>query len=250
MKTFIFENKDEMGAAAAHCAAGLIKDSIKTKGSANIILATGASQFEMLANLVSFSDIDWSKVRMFHLDGYIGISETHPASFKRYLRERFVKKVPSLKMVCWVEADKEDPEQECRRLGDIILAHPIDVAMVGFGENGHLAFNDPPADFETEKPYIVVALDKKCRQQQVGEGWFKSLDEVPTQAVSMSIKQIMKSKYIVTTVPDERKAIAVKNALEDEVTNMCPASILQKHPNCTVFLDKYSSSLLAKYKNQ
>lgn len=246
MKTFIFENKDKMGSAAARYAADLIKNSIKTKGSANIILATGVSQFEMLTNLVSFSDVDWSKVAMFHLDGYIGIPETHPASFKKYLRERFVEKVPSLKMVCWVEADKKDPEQECRRLGDIISTYPIDVAMVGFGENGHLAFNDPPADFETEKPYIVVALDKKCREQQAGEGWFKSLEEVPTQAISMSIKQIMKSKYIIATVPDERKAIAVKNALEGEVANICPASILQKHPNCTVFLDKYSSSLLKK----
>ena len=137
-----------------------------------------------------------------------------------------------------------DADKECERLGDLIRKHPIDVALVGIGENGHLAFNDPPADFETEEPYIVVELDEACRKQQLGEGWFNTLEDVPQQAISMSIKQIMKSKYIICSVPDSRKAIAVKNTLTQPVSNLYPASILQLHPDCIFFLDKDSASML------
>ena len=233
-----------MGAAAATAAAQTINKAIEAKGRANIILATGASQFEMLQNLVNAQNVDWSKVTMFHLDEYIDMAEDHPASFRKFLKERFVEKVPALKAVYFVAGDTGDPQQECRRVGSLITEHPIDAAMIGIGENGHLAFNDPPADFEAEEPYLVVKLDERCRKQQLGEGWFETLEQVPRQAISMSIRQIMKSKCLIVTVPDQRKAEAVKNALEGKMTPMCPASILQQHGNCKIFLDTEAASLL------
>jgi len=244
MEKFIYKTKQEMGAAAAAEAARAIKKAIEEHGRANIILATGASQFEMLKNLVQAEAVDWLKVTMFHLEEYIDMSEDHPASFRKFLKERFVDKVPGLKAVHFVAGDTGDPQQECRRVGSLISEHPIDAAMIGIGENGHLAFNDPPADFETEEPYLVVELDEKCRKQQLGEGWFETLEAVPRQAISMSIKQIMKSKCLIVTVPDRRKAEAVKNALEGQVTPMCPASILQQHNNCKIFLDAEAASHL------
>jgi glucosamine-6-phosphate deaminase len=244
MEKFIYRTKQEMGAAAAAAAARAIKKAIEEHGRANIILATGASQFEMLNNLVKTDTFDWSKVTMFHLDEYIDMAEDHPASFRKFLKERFVEKVPGLKAVHFIAGDTGNPQEECRRVGSLITEYPIDVAMVGIGENGHLAFNDPPADFETEEPYLVVELDEKCRMQQLGEGWFETLEQVPRQAISMSIRQIMKSSCLIVTVPDERKAEAVKKALEGEVTPMCPASILQQHGNCKIFLDTEAASLL------
>jgi len=244
MEKFIYKTKQEMGAAAAAAAARAIKKAIEEHGRANIILATGASQFEMLKNLVQAEAVDWAKVTMFHLDEYIDMAEDHPASFRKFLKERFVDKVPGLKAVHFVAGDTGDPLQECRRVGSLINEHPIDAAMIGIGENGHLAFNDPPAEFETEQPYLVVELDEKCRKQQLGEGWFETLEAVPRQAISMSIKQIMKSRRLIVTVPDRRKAGAVKNALEGEVTPMCPASILQQHDNCKIFLDAEAASRL------
>jgi glucosamine-6-phosphate deaminase len=244
MEKLIYKTKQEMGAAAAAVAAQAIKKAIDEHGRANIILATGASQFEMLKNLVQAETVDFSKVTMFHLDEYIDMAEDHPASFRKFLKERFVEKVPGLKAAYFIAGDTGDPQQECSRVGSLITEHPIDVAMIGIGENGHLAFNDPPADFETEEPYIIVELDEKCRKQQLGEGWFERLQQVPWQAISMSIKQIMKSGCLIVTVPDQRKAEAVKNALEGEVTPMCPASILQQHGNCKIFLDAEAASLL------
>lgn len=244
MKRAVYKTKGDMGAAAGSTAAGAIRRAIADKNQANIILATGASQFEMLEHLTSVDTIDWSKVTMFHLDEYIGLGPDHPASFRKYLRERFVDRVGRLKAVHFVHGDAKDPAAECRRLGDLIRAHPIDVACVGIGENGHLAFNDPPADFETEEPYLVVDLDERCRRQQLGEGWFASFEAVPSQAISMSIQQILKSRRIIVTVPDRRKAEAVRNALEGPVTPRCPASILQQHENCFIFLDEPAASLL------
>ncbi len=244
MKRAVYKTKGDMGAAAGSTAAGAIRRAIADKNQASIILATGASQFEMLEHLTSVDTIDWSKVTMFHLDEYIGLGPDHPASFRKYLRERFVDRVGRLKAVHFVHGDAKDPAAECRRLGDLIRAHPIDVACVGIGENGHLAFNDPPADFETEEPYLVVDLDERCRRQQLGEGWFASFEAVPSQAISMSIQQILKSRRIIVTVPDRRKAEAVRNALEGPVTPRCPASILQQHENCFIFLDEPAASLL------
>lgn len=246
MKVEIFNTKKEMGKKAALEAAQKIRQAIQENGAANIILATGASQFDTLHNLVKQPDIDWSKVVMFHLDEYAGMPDTHPASFRKYLKERFVEKVPALKAVHFIEGDQADLNEECRRLDRIISQHPIDVALVGIGENGHLAFNDPPADFDTEEPYLIVELDEACRRQQMGEGWFDTIEDVPKKAISMSVKQIMKSKSIICSVPDKRKAEAVKNCLEGNISNIHPASILQEHPTCTLYLDAESASLLSK----
>jgi glucosamine-6-phosphate deaminase len=245
MNKYVYRTKREVGTAAANSAAQAIRSAIRNRGQANVILATGASQFEMLEQLVAGHGIDWLKVVMFHLDEYIGLGPDHPASFRRYLKERFVDEVAPLKAAYFVRGDADDPAEECRRLGVLIGAHPIDVACIGIGENGHLAFNDPPADFEIQDPYLVVQLDEQCRKQQLGEGWFSKMDEIPSQAISMSIRQILKSKQLVVTVPDMRKARAVKEALEGPVTPDCPASILQQHANCAIFLDEPAASLLA-----
>lgn len=241
MEIIISDSIKEMGEKAAMTGAHLIRKAVSVRGTANIIVATGASQFEMLAALVK-EKVDWSKATAFHLDEYIGLPESHPASFRKYLRERFAGLLP-LKKFNYVNGES-DPLKECERLGDLIREHPVDVAFVGIGENGHLAFNDPPADFETEEPYIVVNLDEACRKQQLGEGWFASLQEVPLQAISMSIRQIMKSKAIICTVPDSRKAEAVRRTMTDPVSPLIPASILREHNNAWLFLDRESSSLV------
>ena len=243
MKKYILNDPAALGNASGKEAAEKIKEAISQKGVANIILATGTSQFETLQQLLGDKEIDWSAVNMFHLDEYIGMPITHKASFRKYLMERFIQKVPSLRAAHLIDGEV-DPASECKRLGQLILEHPIDVCLCGIGENGHLAFNDPPADFETTSPYIVVALDEACRNQQFGEGWFPTLDDVPKQAISMSIHQIMQSAHIICSVPDERKAKAVKDCLENEVSPLYPASILQQHPSCSLYLDKQSSCLL------
>jgi glucosamine-6-phosphate deaminase len=240
----VTENPFELGKAAGAAAAQIIRDAIGANGAASIILATGISQFETLNQLVSEKNIEWDKVVMFHLDEYIGLPVTHPASFRKYLQERFLSMVPALKAAFLINGET-GAKAECTRLGDLITKYPVDVALVGIGENGHLAFNDPPADFDTEQPYIVVQLDEACKRQQLGEGWFKSIEEVPPSAISMSIKQILRSKHIICSVSDARKAAAVKNTLEEPVSNLHPASILQLHPHCICFLDKPAASLLS-----
>lgn len=239
----IHSNKSAMGAAAAVRAAGFLRQAITERGDANLILATGASQFEMLEHLIAL-DVNWSRVTVFHLDEYIGLPITHPASFRKYLKERFEDKVPGLRQFYYVKGDAPDPQAECRRLGTLISSLKIDAACIGIGENGHLAFNDPPADFDTEEPFIIVNLNDACRRQQVGEGWFATLEAVPTQAISMSIRQIMKSAAIICSVPDARKAAAVKNTVEGSVTNLAPASILQTHTQCWLYLDEPAAALL------
>lgn len=242
MEILISENKDVLGKTAAQKGAELIRKAILDNGQANIIVATGASQFEMLNELVK-EDVDWSLVTAFHLDEYIGISEMHPASFRKYLKERFVD-IVSPKEFIYVNGST-DPYDECVRLGKLISRHPIDVAFVGIGENSHLAFNDPPADFETEEAYLVVTLNEACRHQQLGEGWFPTVSDVPEQAISMSIKQIMKSKAIICCVPDLRKAEAVKKTVEGLISPAIPASIMRQHEATWLYLDKDSSSLLS-----
>jgi len=237
-----FSTKEEMGAAAAAHGVSKLQAVLAEKGSASFIVATGASQFEMLAKLAE-ADLPWNKLTGFHLDEYVGLSINHEASFRKYLWERFVCRLP-LPLAAFHFLDgEEDADAECRRASELIEQTSIDVAFVGIGENGHLAFNDPPADFETDQPYLTVDLDDACRQQQFGEGWFPTLDAVPRQAISMSVRQIMKSAAIVCTVPDERKAEAVKNATQGPVTPEVPASILQEHPDCRLFLDVTASSL-------
>lgn len=241
MNLHIYDTKVEMGLAAATYAARNIIEAIQAHGRANLILATGMSQFEMLESLVK-CDIDWSKVTVFHLDEYVGLPASHPASFRRYLKERFADKVTSLAAFHTVNGETTRPDLECERLAGLLQPLQVDVACIGIGENGHLAFNDPPADFNTLSPYLVVNLDEACRRQQVGEGWFPSLEMVPRQAISMSIRQIMKSKVIVCTVPDLRKAEAVRKAVEGPVTDLAPASILQEHSCCELFLDTPAAS--------
>jgi glucosamine-6-phosphate deaminase len=242
MRTQIFETPFELGQAAGSAAAQLIRQSILQKGTCNIILATGTSQFETLKKL-SQEEIEWNKVIMFHLDEYIGLPVTHPASFRKYLRERFLSVVPTLASAHLINGES-DPVAECMRLGKLIREYPTDLALVGIGENCHLAFNDPPADLDTEEPYIIVSLDQACRQQQLGEGWFQSLNDVPTRAISMSVKQILKSKHIICSVPDARKADAVRKTFEKPISNLRPASALQGHSSCTVFLDLESAAQL------
>ncbi len=244
IKTLVTKKKQESGIAAAIQGAKLIREALRKNGRANIIVATGASQFEMLDQLIKEPRIDWTRVTAFHLDEYVGTPITHPASFRKYLWERFVSRLP-LPLAAFHYINGEgDAGAECRRIGAIIAKHPIDVCFAGIGENGHLAFNDPPADFKTKVPYLVVSLDEACRKQQMGEGWFKTLKQVPLQAISMSIHQIMKSKAIILTVPDVRKARAVKDCLTGSVTPRHPASILQRHKSVRCFLDAGSASLL------
>ncbi|MFW5744900.1 MAG: glucosamine-6-phosphate deaminase [Spirochaetota bacterium] len=241
----VSDTTNEMGSAAAEAGATSVREALRARGEATIIVATGASQFTMFERLVELN-VDWTKVTAFHLDEYVGIDSDHPASFRRYLRERFAERLPApLADFAYVQGDAADPQAECARLSALIAARTVDVAFVGIGENGHLAFNDPPADFETTVPYIVVELDEACRRQQMGEGWFETIDDVPARAISMSCREILRSRRIVCTVPDERKADAVACAVEGPVTPTCPASILQEHPDCTLYLDRPAASKLS-----
>ncbi|OYP28353.1 glucosamine-6-phosphate deaminase [Rhodopirellula sp. MGV] len=240
MKTVIAPSAKEMGRYAAEQAAANLRQAIAEKGKAALIVATGASQFEVLSHLVEQPGIDWSSVDGFHLDEYVGIDADHPASFCRYLRERFVSKV-ELASFHYLDGSV-DPLVTIRAAAKAISSIDVDVAMVGIGENGHLAFNDPPADFETEFPYLMVELDEPCRQQQVGEGWFKTIDDVPTHAISMSVKQILKSKYIYCSVPDERKSEAVRKTVLGPVSPDVPASILAEHNATTLIVDEAAAS--------
>ena len=247
MNIRVFDTKRELGLAAAERAAAAIGEAIARAGEARVIAATGASQFEFLDALVATHGIDWGRTDMFHLDEYVGVSDSHPASFRRYLRERIVERVHP-RSFQFLAGDAANPAAECRRVGALLARSPIDVAFVGIGENGHLAFNDPPADFATEEPYLVVELDEACRRQQLGEGWFASLADVPRRAISMSIRQLLKAREILCIVPDARKAKAVSECLEGEVSPLHPSSILQSHPATTVYLDRDSAALLKRQR--
>lgn len=245
MKINIYKNKKETSKEAALQAAFILNETIHRKGTATFIMATGVSQLDFIDTLITESKIDWSKTKMFHLDEYINLSPTHPASFRKYLKEKFISKVDKIQKINLIKGDAADPQKECDRLNQILKNEIVDIAFVGIGENGHLAFNDPPANFEIEDPFIIVNLDSQCRKQQVGEGWFESIKDVPQQAISMSIQQIMKTKNIICTVPGERKAQAVKDCFgTNEISPNYPASILKKHKNCFVFLDYDSAKHL------
>ena len=244
MEIKVFKTKAALGQRAAEQAADIVRRAIAERGIAYLIAATGASQFEFLDALVQ-QKIDWTKVIFFHLDEYVGLPISHPASFRRYLIERIVERVRP-RAFHLINGEVVHVRDECSRLGELISEHTIDAAFVGIGENGHLAFNDPPADFNIDEPYILVDLDAACRQQQVGEGWFNDISEVPTQAISMSIRQILKARQVICIVPERRKAKAVKDCLEYEVSPMHPASILQEHPCTTMYLDRESASLLSR----
>jgi glucosamine-6-phosphate deaminase len=242
MDLAVFRDKYLLASAAAAQAASAIRDSIHKQGGARIIAATGASQFEFLDDLTKAPNIDWKRVEMFHLDEYLDLPPTHPASFRKYLLDRFIHKVgiPRYHLL----DGEADPGKVITAMTAEIRRAPIDVALVGIGENGHLAFNDPPADFETEEAYIVVELDEACRRQQLGEGWFKSLAEVPRRAISMTVRQILKARQIISVVPDARKAQAVAMCFQGEISPLAPASILRTHPDVLVYLDEDSAALL------
>jgi glucosamine-6-phosphate deaminase len=239
----VFDNKKELGKAAAEQASSTIRRAIGARGRARIIAATGMSQVDFLDALTHDDKIDWRNVEMFHLDEYVGLPITHPASFRKYLLERLIHKV-GLANYHLLDGTG-DANETVRVVGEALRSMPVDVAFVGIGENGHLAFNDPPADFQTEEPYLIVELDEACVRQQVGEGWFGSISEVPRRAISMSVRQILKAKEIVCVVPDARKAPAVKLCFDGEISPMAPASILRTHPAATIYLDRASASLLS-----
>jgi glucosamine-6-phosphate deaminase len=239
----IFPDKSSLSRAAAEQAANAIRSALTKHGYARIVAATAASQIEFLDALTKASGIDWSKVEAFHLDEYIGLPVTHPGSFRKMLLEQLIQKT-GIHKYHLLDGDARDPAEVARRVGQKLASFPVDIAFLGIGENGHLAFNDPPADFEVEDPYIVVDLDEACRQQQVGEAWFANISQVPNQALSMSVQQVLKAKEILAVVPDERKARAIKASFAGEVGPMAPASILRTHPNATVYLDKNSASML------
>ncbi len=243
IKVKIFANKEEVGKAAAIAVAEKLDAAISEKGLANLILATGASQFQFLENLQKQA-IDWKKITVFHLDEYKGMPVTHPASFRKYLRERILDKVQP-KQVHYLNGDAPDAEAEVLRYENLLKEHPIDIACIGIGENGHIAFNDPPvADFNDPKLVKVVELDEACRKQQLGEGWFPTFDDVPTHALTLTIPAIMGCKHISCVVPDGRKAEAVYNTLNTEISTACPATILRTHPDTVLYLDSESASKL------
>jgi glucosamine-6-phosphate deaminase len=242
-KIEVFADKYSLGQAAADHAARSLRRAIGDQGRARLVAATGASQFEFLDALTSAPDIDWSRVEVFHLDEYVGLPSTHPASFRKYLFERLIHKV-GITRYYLLDGDG-DPEGSVQKIGSELRSKAVDILFAGIGENGHLAFNDPPADFQVADPYLIVDLDEACRQQQVNEGWFSELTDVPKKAISMSVRQIMCSKEIIVPVPDARKAQAVRACLEGEISPMIPASILRTHPNATIYLDTDSAALLS-----
>jgi glucosamine-6-phosphate deaminase len=242
----VYDDRNTLSRAAAEQAAAVIRDAIAATGRARIVAATGVSQIDFLEALVATPYLLWSKVEMFHLDEYVGIPLDHPASFRRYLLDRFINKAGITRY--HLLDGEHDAEHVADEVGRTLAAAPVDVAFVGIGENGHLAFNDPPADFQTDRPYIIVTLDTACRLQQVGEGWFPRFDDVPTHAISMSVQQILKAREIVCVVPEARKAAAVKACVEGPITPMAPASILRTHPNTTIYLDRDSAGLLRSEK--
>lgn len=252
MQIEILDDKKALGQAAAEHAAKSLRAVLRANGVARVVAATGASQFEFLDSLTSAIDIDWNRVELFHLDEYIGLPATHPASFRKYILERIILKTGighKTGITQYHLLDGEgDPEEVAKRVGSELMSRPVDIAFVGIGENGHLAFNDPPADFASEEPYLVLQLDQACRQQQVNEGWFSQLADVPMRAISMSIRQILRAKQIIAVAPEERKARAVQACLEEEISPMAPASALRNHPNATLYLDRDSAALLKASK--
>ena len=243
----IHDHRVALGQAAAQIAAEALRAACDRLRAATLVVATGSSQFEVLAALRAVPSIPWNRITIFHLDEYVGLDAGHPASFRRFLHDRFIDLLPTAPAAFHeLQGTAVDPLAECARLAALVPAAAFDVSLIGIGENAHLAFNDPPADFACEEPYHVVTLDDHCRKQQVGEGWFPSLAAVPTQAISMSVRRILASRLIVCSVPDARKAEAVRNSVEGSITSAVPASILQTHPNCHLLLDRESASLLKR----
>jgi glucosamine-6-phosphate deaminase len=244
MRIKVFDDKPGLSRAAADQAAAAIRHAISDRGHARIVAATAASQIDFLDALTRFPQIDWKRVEAFHLDEYVGLPVSHPGSFRKMLLQQLISKT-GIQNYHLLDGDAADPAEVARSVGRAIASESVDIAFLGIGENGHIAFNDPPADFDTEEPYIIVNLDDACRQQQVGEAWFADISQVPKQAISMSVRQILKAKEILAVVPDSRKSRAIQLCFEGEVTSMAPASILRTHPDATIYLDRNSASLLS-----
>ncbi len=242
MEIRICENSEMLGKSAAKETAEILRKCIAEKGCARIALSTGASQFDTIKALVK-EDVDWSKVEMFHLDEYVDLPITHKASFRKYLKERFVDFVPELKAAHFVDGTAEG----IKKLTEEITKAPVDVGLIGIGENTHIAFNDPPADFDTKESYIVVNLDEACRKQQMGEGWFETFDDVPKQAVSMTVHQIMSCERIISCVPYAVKASAIEKTIHTrETTPAVPATKLKEHKNFILYVDMDSAKEILK----
>jgi glucosamine-6-phosphate deaminase len=244
LKIKVFENRAELSRAAAVHAASSLAACLCAQGYARLVAATGASQLEFLDALTSMPGLDWQGVELFHLDEYVGLPKTHPASFRKYIYERIIQKTGIARY--HLLDGEHDPQAVAHEVGQALALKPIDLVFAGIGENSHLAFNDPPADFQTEQPFFVVELDESCRRQQVNEGWFARVQDVPAKAITMSVRQILRSREIISVVPDKRKASAVKASIEGEISPMTPASILRQHPNVTLYLDADSASLLSQ----
>ena len=244
----ILQTSDELAQSAAEHATESLRALLESQPSARLLAATGASQLTFLGALTSNRDLDWQRVELFHLDEYVGLGIDHPASFARYIKEKIID--PTGIVHYHLLDGERDPQASVTETGREIVSKPIDLALVGIGENGHLAFNDPPADFETMDPYLIVELDELCRQQQVGEGWFAAIEDVPRRAITISVKQLIQAREIVCVVPDRRKAMAVRACLDGPVSPLAPASILRVHPNTTIYLDRHSSALLGNFAGE
>jgi glucosamine-6-phosphate deaminase len=240
----VFDSRGELAASAAMRAAELIRTAVQTRGHARVVVATGNSQIDFIAELTAMPDVPWPAVHIFHMDEYVGMNDNHPASFRKWIRERVVEKVRPASAE-YLIGDAPDVPAECERYTRLLLAAPIDLAFVGIGENGHIAFNDPHvADFNDPKTVKVVDLDEACRKQQVGEGHFRSTDEVPREALSMTCPALMRAEHLVCSVPDARKAKAVAATIHGPLGEACPASLLRTHPDARLYLDRESASLL------
>jgi len=239
MNVQVYPDSPSLGRAAAKKAAAILNEAIHERGQARLVLSTGMSQFETLSALID-EPVDWTKVDLFHLDEYIGLPVSHPASFRRYLLDRFIGKV-QLRSVHLVDGEG-DVAANMAQLKAAIREAPIDLGLIGIGENAHIAFNDPPADFVVDEPYIVVNLDENCKKQQVGEGWFPDTAHVPSQAISMSVRQILRCARIISCVPHAVKATAIRKTLEQDVNDLVPATILKTHQDVSLFLDEASAS--------
>lgn len=243
LPVYVFFTREQMGIAAAEDAAKRINAIIEKKAEANIVFAAAPSQNDLLENLLK-QDIDWSKVRGFHQDEYVGIDESESAGFGNFLRRAIFDKVPFMELH-YLLCGADEAEQKCVEYTELLKKHPIDLIFLGIGENGHLAFNDPAvADFNDPKMVKIVELDEVCRQQQVNDGCFTTIDDVPKQAMTMTMSYIMSIPEAICVVPTIRKANAVYNALCGEIATACPASILRNHPNAVLYLDQDSASRL------
>jgi len=243
-RVFVYPTMLDTSQAAAREAASILRDALEKRGSARIIVGTGNSQLDMVGALVHEPGLDWARIEVFHMDEYVGMSAEHPASFHLWLKTRLVD-IAHPGKVNFMHGDAADLQQECARYAALLHAAPVDICFIGFGENGHIAFNDPGvADFDDPLPVKRVTMDERCRQQQVGEGHFPNLDAMPKEALTLTCPELFRAEHLICTVPEGRKAEAVKNALTGPVTEACPSSLVRTHPGATVYLDAESASLL------